>query len=295
MSLLVVENVSKRFKKEEVLKDFSLVCDKGEIIALLGPNGSGKSTTLRIIAGILRKNGGSVKVLGGDPWITDTRKNISYLPQRIEFPKYYRVRDVLRLTAEIRGEEEKRIQEMVERFSMEKWVDKYVRELSGGMIQRLALAVTFMPNVPLYLLDEPSNNLDFEGIQVFRSEMREVLKRGATVILSTHSLSEAETFATRVVMLWRGRIVREEPAHEFFERINRRRRLWIRLANPEDGYLDLLKKEADKVERHLDIFRLVVPPEKRLSILTKLIENGAVIKEFGLEEPELEEIYSVLL
>ena len=293
--MLRIEGVSKRFRKEDVLKAFNLSCDRGEIVVLLGPNGSGKSTTLRMIAGIVKGDSGRIEILGGDPWVTETRESLSYLPQRIEFPKYYRAKDVLSLAAEIRGIGRGRIQEMIERFSMEKWLDKYVKELSGGMVQRLALAVTFMPNVPLYLLDEPSNNLDFEGLQAFRRGIGEIVRKGATVVLSTHSLVEAEMLATRVVMLWKGKIVKEEPAQEFFNRINQKRKLWVRLANPDDRYLDLLEKEAEGVERSLDVFKVSVAPEKRFSVLTKLAENGAVVKEFGLEEPDLEEIYSVFL
>ena len=294
MNVVQVENLVKRFRKIEVLKKISFKCNSGETVVLLGPNGSGKSTTLRILSGLVKPNGGKVKVLNKDPYFRYSRINISYLPQKVSFPKSYRAKDILFMFANLRKVDKRRVEYIIERFSLKEWLKMFIGELSGGMVQRLALAVTFLPEVPLYLLDEPSNNLDFEGLQAFRNEVQEVINRDGTIILSTHSLLEAEILSTRVILLLDGKLIKEETGHSFFEQINKKRRLWIRIANPRDGEFErLISKYAEHVERDFDLFKITIAPEKRFQLLNLLHSEGAIIKEFGLLEPDLEEVYNM--
>ena len=294
MGVFQLKEVTKRYGREEVLKNFSLEGEAGEIVVLLGPNGSGKSTTLKMLAGLVKANRGEIQVLGSSPGKAHTRRHLSYLPQQVHFPPSARAREILNLVRKVRGERKERVEEIIEFFGLAEWIQKPVGELSGGMLQRLALAAVFLPQVPLYLLDEPGNNLDFEGLQAFRKLAGRLLEEGKTLLLSTHVLADAEILGTKVCLLWEGRLIWQGSATEFFQQVNLKRRLWIRVAHPHEDWEEFLRKEAEEVEKHYDLYRVRILPEKRFHLLDRLARAGAEIKEFGLEEPNLEEVYHLL-
>jgi Cu-processing system ATP-binding protein len=179
---------------------------------LLGPNGSGKTTTLKMVAGLIHPTAGKIRVCGHD--LATAREQairmLSYLPQRVEFPKNLSAREIVDFYAGLRSVSDKAVQDALQRTCFNGFADRPVAEYSGGMVQRLGLAVASLPQAPLLLLDEPTVSLDPAGVQDFRQYVLDHKNSGRSVIFTTHLLGEAERLADRIGILVSGRLVMME-------------------------------------------------------------------------------------
>ena len=296
--MIKVDGLKKRFGAVKALDGFSLECAPGEMTALVGPNGSGKSTALKIIAGVMKHDAGEV-VLDGEPIgmnSTRVRERTSYLPQRVEFPEQVTAGEVLSFFARLRRIDKPRVSELISAFGFHGFETKRTGELSGGMLQRLALAVVFMPQADLYILDEATNNLDAEGMARFRAQTLAELERGASVILSTHGLREVETLAHTIAVVSGGRIVAKKRIETFVEDVGRRRKMWITMENLSEAHRHVAEgMGADKTVMNCNTMTVECREEQRIPILNALAEQGAAITKFGLYEPSLEDLYEQAL
>jgi ABC-type multidrug transport system ATPase subunit len=294
--MIEVQHLSKCFGELRAIDDVSFRVEAGETFALLGPNGSGKSTTLKCIVSLMRPTSGQILISLQDGWkdIQRARGLLSYLPQRVVFQENLTVREVLEFYRRLRKLPAGRIEQVLETFRLDfdGLADRPVRELSGGMTQRLGIAVALLPAAPALILDEPTASLDPEGTIQFRRFINTLKKEGKTVIFSTHVLSDAEVMADRVAMLVCGRLVAVESVAALRERLQGSSRICLRLLNPEGRFirvaLDAGARDAQLAERTLNVS---VKPQDRLSILHALESAGAKIERFSTEEPSLEEIY----
>jgi ABC-2 type transport system ATP-binding protein len=207
-SAIVVRDLHKHFGQVRALDGFDLEVVEGEVHGFLGPNGAGKSTTLRILLGILAKTAGDAQVLGRDPW-TDAvalHRDIAYVPGDVTLWPSLSGGETIDLLARMRGGlDPARRQELIERFELDP--RKKARAYSKGNRQKVALVSAFSANARLLLLDEPTAGLDPLMEQVFRECAREAAERGATVLLSSHILSEVEALCDRVTIIRAGKAV----------------------------------------------------------------------------------------
>jgi heme ABC exporter ATP-binding subunit CcmA len=292
--MISVTGLRKKFGSITALDDLSFDCAPGELTALIGPNGSGKSTVLRIIAGLIRPDKGEVRI-GDEPMSISAvklRKKISYLPQKVAFPEQLTAKELLTFFARIRNVPATRVSELITAFGFADFERKKVGELSGGMLQRLAIAVVFLPDADLYILDEATNNLDAEGLARFREETATVVKRGAAVIMSTHILKEVENLASKIAIIARGRVVLTRRVDQFVQDVGQSRKMWVSMLNlsQEHGAV-AMAMGADKVSLNCNTITIECAEKLRIPILNALYERGAIVKEFGLHEPSLEKIY----
>ncbi len=207
--MIQVDHLTKRFGKFTAVNDISFEVQRGEVFALLGPNGSGKTTTMKSVVGLNVPTLGRVVVNGIDVLRKpkEAKQFVSYLPQRVVFPESLTAREVLRFYGQIRKLTTERADEALAKARFNGFSDKLVSEFSGGMIQRLGLAVVTMPDAPILLLDEPTANLDPHGVKRFREFVLEQRQRGKTIVFSTHLLDEAEQLADRVGIFVSGKLV----------------------------------------------------------------------------------------
>jgi ABC-type multidrug transport system ATPase subunit len=191
------------------VNDISFEVRRGEVFALLGPNGSGKTTTMKSVVGLDVPTRGRVVVNGIDVLRQpkQARQFVSYLPQRVVFPEIFTARELLRFYGRIRKLRNERADEALAGARFNGFSDKLVSEFSGGMIQRLGLAVVTMPDAPILLLDEPTANLDPLGVKRFRDFVLEQRQQRKTIVFSTHLLHEAEQLADRVAIFVAGKLV----------------------------------------------------------------------------------------
>lgn len=291
-----VRNLTKQFKNYVAVDDVSFDIDDGESFALLGPNGSGKTTTLKCMAGLTLPSAGQVFIKGFDVLKNsrEAKRFMSFLPQRVSFSDQLTGREVLEFYCRLRRIQSTRINEILESsdFHFNGFFDKSVGQFSGGMTQRLGLAVACLPDAPVLMLDEPTISLDPNGAIEFREYLASLKRRGKTIVFSSHLLADVEQLADRVAILVGGKLVAIRSIAGLREELQRSSRMRIMLANPNEGLLETAKR-AGATDLRLDdnSVSLSACAEDRLEILRAIEAAGGKIVSFATEELSLENIY----
>lgn len=214
--MIVAQELSKQFGAVPVLRSLSLTAEPGTLTLLIGSNGAGKTTTLRILSGLARPNSGDATI-GGKSIVRErieAQRQLSFLPQGVMFHPRLTCRQVLRFYARLRRCGGVGVEEMLRVTGLESEAGKRVGALSGGLRQRLGLAVLLLPDAPVLLLDEPGLSLDPEWRDRLQSLLRAEASRGKTVLITTHLLAEWEGVADRCLLCRDGRVAHEiEPAN----------------------------------------------------------------------------------
>ncbi|GAA2884274.1 tetronasin ABC transporter ATP-binding protein [Actinoplanes cyaneus] len=203
------EGLIKRFGKVTALDGLDLTVRTGEVHGFLGPNGAGKTTTIRILLGLMRNDGGSVRLLGGDPWADATKlhRRLAYVPGDVTFWPNLTGGEVIDLLGRLRGGlDPRRRDDLIERFELDP--RKKSRTYSKGNRQKVALIAALASDVELLMLDEPTSGLDPLMEEVFREVILQEKSRGdRTVLLSSHILAEVEALCDRLTIIRDGRSV----------------------------------------------------------------------------------------
>lgn len=206
--IIRIEALVKRFGSFTALDGLDLDVRRGEIHGLLGPNGAGKSTTIRILLGLMRHDAGTISLFGRDPWAEGTklRGDVAYVPGDVSLWAGLTGGQCMDILAGVHGGmDPERRADLVERFDLDP--TKRARDYSKGNRQKVALVAALASDVGLIVLDEPTSGLDPLMEQVFQAVIRERCELGATVLLSSHILSEVEALADRVSIIRRGKTV----------------------------------------------------------------------------------------
>ncbi|WP_330231504.1 ABC transporter ATP-binding protein [Nocardia sp. NBC_00508] len=207
-AVIEVSGLEKTFGRAHALNGLDLTVTSGEVHGFLGPNGAGKSTTIRVLLGILRASAGRVTVLGRNPWLdaVSLHRHIAYVPGDVTLWPSLTGGETIDVLARMRGGiDEARRDELIERFDLDP--KKKARTYSKGNRQKVALISAFSSRAQLLFLDEPTSGLDPLMEQVFQECVAEARDRGATVLLSSHILSEVEELCERVTIIRAGRTV----------------------------------------------------------------------------------------
>jgi Cu-processing system ATP-binding protein len=237
--MIEVRNLTKKFDNFTAVADVSLTVGEGETFALLGSNGSGKSTILKCLAGLFLPTSGEIFINGLNiaQNSCESRRLLSYLPQRLGFHDSLTAQEVLEFYCRLRKMPVSRIEKVLHEseFNFNGFSEKRVRELSGGMTQRLGLAVACLPDAPVMLLDEPTVSLDPAGAIGFRKFLKALKEQGKTIVFTSHVLADVEALADRVAILVEGKLVALESIE------NLRRRTKDHNQTLEETYLDYAK------------------------------------------------------
>ena len=205
---LKVSQLISGYRQTPVLHEVSFEMQVGQTVALLGLNGAGKSTTIRVLLGLLRADGGTVEVLGGDPWkdVVELHRRLAYVSGDVSLWPGMTGGEAIDLLGSLRGGlNESRRAELIQRFELDP--TKRGRQYSKGNRQKVALIAALASDVELLILDEPTSGLDPLMEKVFQEVIGEAKERGTTVLLSSHILSEAEALADQISIIRDGRIV----------------------------------------------------------------------------------------
>ncbi len=206
--VIVAKNLTKKFGSFRALDEFNLTVQEGEVHGFLGPNGAGKSTMIRVLLGLLQKSAGEVELFGEDPWknTVTLHAKLAYVPGDVNFWPNLTGGEIIDLLGELRGGlDEERRASLLEKFELDP--AKKFRTYSKGNRQKVALVAALASDVPLYILDEPTSGLDPLMEQMFQKEIHDLKKRGKTILLSSHILSEAEALCDRVTIIRGGKTV----------------------------------------------------------------------------------------
>jgi Cu-processing system ATP-binding protein len=212
--MIKIENLNKRFGKLTVLDGLNLSFEEGGIHTILGPNGSGKTTLIKSILGLVIPNSGSIKirdkqVLG----LWEYRNDISYLPQIAHFPQNLSVSELFKMIKDLRKGAHSE-EELVSGFKLEPFLDKKLGNLSGGTSQKVNIAITFMFDSPLLILDEPTTGLDPVALIHLKKIIKEEKENGKTIIISTHIMSLVEEISDEIVFILEGKIYFQGSVNE---------------------------------------------------------------------------------
>ncbi len=295
--MITFSRFRKRFDLQVAVEDLSLEVRRGESLALLGPNGSGKSTTLKAAAGLIRPTSG--EVLLGEPGEQASRPSarslVSFLPQRVTFPDTLTGRDVIEFYRSLRGVDPARTDEVLRFASLDGAADRAVGTYSGGMTQRLGLAVAVLPEAPVFLLDEPTAALDPDGLAAFYLLVERHAAEGRTVLFTSHQLGDAERLADWFAVLVAGRLVAVLTQRELRDRLAQRGVMRVRLAEPPATVLDRVRAVAPGAFVEFDELVIPGPPSLRPAALDAVRRAAVEIRGLTAEEGRLDAFYRELI
>jgi len=285
MNIIEIKGLSKSYGKQVALEGVNLNVKRGEVYGFIGPNGAGKSTTIRILLGMIKKDGGVVKILGKDPWdnAVEIHKKIAYIPGDVNLWPNLTGGEVIDFLGRLNGQVDSNLkQELLEKFQLNP--KKKCRSYSKGNRQKVALVSAFLSDAEVLILDEPTSGLDPLMEQVFQSCILESKKQGKTIFFSSHILAEVEALCDRVGIIRQGKIVEEGTLDEL--RHLTRSTVTVQLNNQDDikdieGIYDLLKLNEK--------WKFSVDTNAMVSVMQRLASMG--IKSLVAEPPTLEELF----
>jgi ABC-2 type transport system ATP-binding protein len=216
---IAIHNLSKTYSGgKRALDDVSFDVEQGSIFGLLGPNGAGKSTLINILAGLVKKTGGTANIWGFDIDVNprNSKASIGIVPQEIMFDPFFTPKEALELQAGLYGvpASKRKTMELLRAVRLEDKADAYARTLSGGMKRRLLVAKAMVHSPPVIVLDEPTAGVDIELRQQLWDYVVELNKGGVTVVLTTHYLEEAEQLCDRIAIINHGKLITNKPTKE---------------------------------------------------------------------------------
>lgn len=282
-------------KPKVALKGVDLSIPKGSIFGLLGPNGAGKSTTINIIAGVVDKTEGAVEVWGFDT-IKDPRNakaNIGIVPQEVHIDAYFTPFEILELYAGYYGiaKEDRRSDEILKAMRLEDQRDAYTRLLSGGMKRRLLVGKAMVHNPPILVLDEPTAGVDVELRQHIWQYVRELNKKGVTIVLTTHYLEEAEELCDEIAIINNGELVICEKTPTLLKQLDEKM-VVIQPVSKIETLPDSISDIGGKLNENGEIVIHFSPSTITVGdILKKIAATTIEIADLRTEESDLEDIF----
>ncbi len=285
MNVIEIRKLTKSYGRHKALEGVDLTVKQGEVYGFIGPNGAGKTTTIRILLGMLKKDGGEVKIFDKDPWdnAVELHKKIAYIPGDVNLWPNLTGGQVIDFLGRLNGEIDLNLkEELLEKFQLNP--KKKCRSYSKGNRQKVALVSAFLSDADLLILDEPTSGLDPLMEQVFQSCILDAKKQGKTIFLSSHILAEVEALCDRVGIIRQGKLVEEGTLDEL--RHLTRTTVTVQLNNQNDikdieGIYD--------ISRINEKWRFSVDTNAMESVMQRLAPMG--IKSLVAEPPTLEELF----
>lgn len=278
-----LEGVNKNYGPVRALRAVDFRVHAGEVVALLGPNGAGKTTAVKLLLGLMPPNAGKVRVFGGDPTDPENRMGTGAMLQVGRVPETLRVREHIDLFSSY-YQKPMRAEEILAAAGLEKLADRKFGDLSGGQRQRVLFALAICGDPDLLFLDEPTVGLDIEARRMLWDEIRRMVVRGKTVLLTTHYLQEADALADRIAVINQGEIIAEGTPAEIKAKTSGKR---IRCVTTLS--LSAVKqipgvREATEDRKAVEIHAAEVEPIVRELLRRDPQLSGLEITSAGLEE-----------
>ncbi len=294
--------------KAKAVNDIDFEVRRGEVVGLLGPNGSGKSTTVKMILGLLYPTGGILKVMGKSPRAVETKREIGYLPEETYLYKYLTARETLDFFGSLfnlsAADRARRIDQLLDMVGMSHAANRRVGEFSKGMQRRIGLAQAMINDPDFLILDEPTSGLDPMGCREVKNLIKTLKKRGKTVLVTSHLLSDVEDVCDRVIILYGGKI-RAEGSLKDLLTVAETDTITTPHLDPEAtekvlsalrGIVDGEELKIEHPHRTLEEFFLdVIEKAKRDSVETAGVVGGGRIADYLTTEDEKSAVLEKLI
>lgn len=281
-NVIEIKNLTKTYGKSRGVTDISMSVERGDFFGFIGPNGAGKSTTIRTMLGLIHKDSGSIKIFGMDnvEKKVDILKRIGYMPSETMFYPQMRVSEIIKMTADAYKMDCKEEAEILcDRLKVE--TKKRIEELSLGNRKKISIVCALQHNPELYILDEPTSGLDPLMQREFFKLLSEKHKAGATVFLSSHILSEIQTYSNRAAIIKDGKLISVDSVENLARTNTKKVRITGTNETPELKGISDIMKEEDSISF---LFR-----GKAKELIASV--HRMDIQDIVIEEPSLEEVF----
>ena len=294
--------ISVSVRREQVVKALngvSLRIEPGEAVGIIGPNGAGKTTLMGCLLGFVKPDKGTITIDGRPPNSLSVRRKIGYVPERLNFQKEIKIRELMELHHDLAGEPAKnkrsKVEQLLSTVGLEesKWTLP-VSKCSRGMLQRLAIAQALIGDPKYLFLDEPTSGIDPGGVLELTSLLKKIKSTGITFVLNSHQLDQVQNICDRVIFVRQGQITTEDD----FNTEGRTHSLFLRFASSLD--LELSRKLAEigsslglpLVESSTDKAQFAVQnDEDNLRLIKTLVDNGFPLVEVAPQHSKLERMF----
>lgn len=302
MNAIEIKDLNKTYKKTSrnpekiALKSVNLEIKKGSFFGLLGPNGAGKSTIINILAGLVNKTSGTVKIGGID--IDENRQGtkfkIGIVPQELIIDPFFNVRETLEIYAGYFGvkKADRRTDEIIEALGLKDKAKSAPRSLSGGMRRRLLVAKALVHNPEILVLDEPTAGVDVELRNQLWDYVEKLNKSGTTVLLTTHYLEEAEKLCDEIAVINHGQVIAHDRKENLMKLLSSKELIVESINEITSAPMSIDAKILDK-----NRISITYDPSKTEveEILTAISASNIRIKDISSKQPDLEKIFRHLV
>ncbi len=286
---LAISALTKSFDGVNALSDVSLSVAPGERVALLGHNGAGKSTMMKIILGLIPATRGLIEVCGAAPGSPAAQRQVAYLPENVAFHPALTGEEQVRHYLALRGEPRTLALPLLERVGLHGAAKRRIGTYSKGMRQRVGLAQALIGHPRLLVLDEPTSGLDPVSRRDFYALLDELAADGASILLSSHALTEVEARTDRILILSGGRLVAAGSLAD----LRRRADLAVMLhVTARDGHASQLADALPGAVVVAGVLHLACPQDQKLALLGRIAALGDTVADLDVVPPSLEDIYS---
>lgn len=283
-----LEGVSKNYGPVRALQGVNFRVRAGEVVALLGPNGAGKTTAVKLLLGLMPPNRGKVRVFGADPTNPENRTRTGAMLQVGRVPETLRVREHIDLFSSY-YRKPLPASDVLAAAGLEKIRDRKFAELSGGQKQRVLFALAICGDPDLLFLDEPTVGLDVEARRMLWDEIRRLVDRGKTVVLTTHYLQEADALANRIAVIHQGEIISEGTPAEIKAQTSGKK---IRCITSLD--LNFLRRIPGVMEVRNDREAIEIDASEAEPVVRELLNRDAQLSGLEVSSAGLEEAFLAL-
>jgi len=294
-----IKNLTKMYNGLKAVDNLSFSVKKGEVFGFLGPNGAGKTTTIKALIGLIHANSGELRINGHNMKknYIEAKKELGYLPERANFYDNLTPVQTLNFFCELKGIDKSIVKPLLREVGLEEALNKKVGNYSKGMRQLMGVAQTMIGNPSIYILDEPMGGLDARWVKTIRDKIRMLNEQGATVIFSSHILSEVQNICHRVAIIDRGRLVALDTVENLNKYLKIKPRLEITIKNLQGAVPDVINnvKGVESASAKGDVLFITCESKIRVKVISALEEAGFEIDNIKTIEPSLEEAFMKLI
>ncbi len=294
-----VNGLTKIYKDLKAVDNLSFNVRKGEIFGLLGPNGAGKSTTIKAILSLIRTNSANIKINGHDIKTdgVEARRSVGYLPERVSFYNNLNPLQTMHFYCELWGVDKSIAKPLIREVGLEDAIKRKVGNFSKGMVQLLGVAQVMIGKPPVYILDEPMGGLDARWVKTIREKIKYLNEQGATILFSSHILSEVENLCDRVAIINKGKLIAEDTVPNLNKYLQIKPRLEISILGLNGKVPEEIRKMkgVESVNAEGDILYVTCESSIRIEVIAKLKDLGYNIKDIITIEPSLEDAFIKLI
>jgi ABC-2 type transport system ATP-binding protein len=294
-----INGLTKIYNGMKAVDNLSFNVRTGEIFGFLGPNGAGKTTTIKALLGLIHTNTGEMKINGYNIKKNeiDAKKKVGYLPERASFYENLTPVQTLNFFCELKGEDKSVVVPLLKEVGLDDSLNKKVGAFSKGMIQLLGITQTMIGKPSIYILDEPTGGLDARWVKIVREKIKKLKEQGATIIFSSHILSEVQALCDRVAIINKGRLIAEDTVSNLNRLLNIKPRLEITVKglNGEIPTVISNLEGVEAIDAKSDILYVTCESSIRIKVISALEKAGFIIDNIKTIEPSLEDAFVKLI